>query len=122
MKTFRYFPLAALTTLFTSCGMNSTLVNQFTVHGTNSQVVLDQANYKVIGQVTGTASDNYFLGIGGFKTNLVEQAKRDMYTKAEMDGKARAIINMSVERHSARYLLAAKRTMTVTGTVVEFEK
>ncbi len=114
--------LIAFTTLLSSCGMNSNLVNQFSVYGNNTQVVLDQANYRVVGQVSGTASDNYFLGIGGFKTNLVEQAKLDMYKKAELDGKARAVINMSVERHSARYVLAAKRTMTVTGTVIEFEK
>jgi hypothetical protein len=122
MKTLRYLPLALSVALFTSCGMNSNLVNQFTVYGNNSQVVLDQANYRVVGTVSGSASDSYFLGFGGFKSNLVERAKRDMYQKAELDGKARAVINMSVERHRANYLLARKLTMTVTGTVVEFEK
>lgn len=122
MSTLRYFPLALLTTLFASCGMNSNLVNHFTTYGNGTMVELKEANYRVVGQVTGQASDIYVLSFGGFKANLVEQAKQDMLKKAEMDGKARAVVNVGMERHLGNYLLARKLTVTMTGTVVEFTK
>ena len=109
--------------MLTSCGLNSGLVNQLTLYGNNTQVVLQEANYRIIGQVSGTASDSYILGLGGFKKNLVELAKNDMYRKAEMEGKSRAIINMGLERHKSRILmLYSTHSITVHGTLIEFTK
>ena len=109
--------------MLTSCGLNSGLVNQLTLYGNNTQVVLQEANYRIIGQVSGTAADSYILGIGGFKKNLVELAKNDMYRKAEMEGKSRAIINMGLERHKSRILmLYSTHSITVHGTLIEFTK
>lgn len=122
MKTLKALPVLAALALLSSCGINSNLVNHLTLYGNNTQVVLQDANYRVVGQVTGTASDLYVLGMGGFKANLVEQAKQDMNKKAELDGKARAIINVGLERHRGNYLLAKTITVTMTGTVIEFTK
>ena len=121
-KLTRSITAAMLFLLLTGCGINSNLINQFTVHGNNTQVTLEKANFKVIGPVRGEASDMKVLGFGGFKSNLVEQAKQAMMANAELNGKSRAVINMGVERHNAFYLLASKLTVVVSGTVIEFEE
>ena len=122
MRTKPFILTIAAATLFSSCGINSNLVNQFTTYGNGTMVELSEANYRVVGQVSGSAADMYFLSFGGLKPDLVEQAKREMILKAEMEGKARAVVNVGVERHRANYLLARKLTVTMTGTVIEFEK
>lgn len=108
--------------ILSGCGVSSNLVNHFTTYGNGTMVELKEANYKVVGQVTGTASDLYVLAFGGLKTNLVEQAKQAMIKQAELDGKARAIINVGMERHNANFILARKLTVTMTGTVIEFTR
>ena len=123
MKPIKALVIVITTTLlFSSCGSNSNLINQFTVYGNGTMVELREANYTVVGSVSGVSSDMYILNFGGYKANLVEQAKRDMITKAELNGTSRAIINIGLERHNANYILARKLTVTMTGTVIEFTK
>lgn len=108
--------------LASSCGVNSGLVNQLTLYGNNTNVVLEKNNFKVIGEVSGSASDSYFFGIGGFKKNLVSMAKKDMLSKSELNGKSRVVINLSLERHRASYLgLFGTHTLTIHGTLIEFD-
>jgi hypothetical protein len=113
--------LFALTMLLASCGINSGLINQFTVYGNNTQVVLDKANYKVIGTVEGEASNAYFLGIGG-KNKLIAKAKSNLFKNADLQGKSRAIINMSVEQNHSAWLLMRRHTVTMSGTIIEFQE
>lgn len=122
MNTRTLLPAIAAAMLLSSCGVNSNLVNHFTTYGNGTMVELKEANYRVVGQVSGTASDMYFLVFGGLKANLVEQAKRDMLQKSELDGKARAVVNVGMERHWANFFVARKLTVTMTGTVIEFTK
>lgn len=114
-------------TFFTSCTYNSGLVNQFSTYGTNTNVVLQEKNFKVVGMVSGTASADYFLGfVGGLgiggKMRLIEEAKKDMYAKANLEGTSRAIINSGLEEDLAWYVFVWKKTITVHGTIIEFEK
>jgi hypothetical protein len=114
--------LACVTLTLGSCGVNSGLINQVTTYNNGTNVVLQEANYKVIGTFSGEASTNYFLGFGGF-TNLVSEAKKDLYQKAGLEGTSRAIINMSLEMQKDYYTaLFQERTVIVHGTVIEFTK
>jgi hypothetical protein len=109
-----------LSLLVTGCGVNSGLVNQFSANVSNSNVVLQNKNFKVLGTVSGDASDSYVFGIGGNKQNLVAQAKQKMIENAKLEGAPKAIINVTVEEHGKLIFVYLKRTITVHGVVVEF--
>ncbi len=103
-----------------SCGRNSGLTNQFSTYGSNTNVILSENNYKVVGTVKGSASDFRAFGFGGFKKDLVARAKQNMLDSAKLEGTSRAVINMSLERHKSRFPILATHTITVHGTVIEF--
>jgi hypothetical protein len=106
--------------LLSGCGVNSGLVNQYSVNGANTNVVLQKNNFKVIGTVSGEATDKYLFFIGGFKQNLVAKAKQNMIESAKLDGTSKAIINLTLEEHNKFIFLYLKRTIIVHGTVIEF--
>jgi len=102
------------------CGINSGLVNQYSVNGANTNVILQKKNFKVIGTVSGESSDFYVFFIGGHKQNLVAKAKQNMIDKAKLDGTSKAIINVTTEEHNVFKFVYIKRVITVHGTVIEF--
>ncbi len=106
--------------LLSGCGISSGLMNQYSVNGTNSNVVLQKNNFKVIGTVSGEASDSYLFFIGGKKQKLVAEAKKKMFENAGLEGTSKAIINVTLEEHTKFVLVYTKRTLTVHGTVIEF--
>lgn len=86
-----------------------------------TNVVLNQKNYKVIGNVSGESKQCYVFGIGGLsKKSLRESAMSDMLQKADLKGGARAIINANVHYKYQFYLLWGKRKAIATGTIIEF--
>ena len=102
------------------CGINSGLVNQYSANVANSNVVLQKKNFKVIGTVSGNASDKFIFGIGGKTPNLVAKAKQNMIESAKLDGTSKVIINVSTEEYCKLIFVYVKRTITVHGTVIEF--
>ncbi len=123
MRTKTLVLSIATATLLSSCGINSGLINQFTTYGSNTNVVLQEGNYSVVAHIKGEASANYFLGFGGTsKKDLVAQAKADLLQKADLIGKSRAIVHMSLERHHSSFGFGGTHTIIVSGTVVEFNK
>ena len=102
------------------CGINSGLVNQYSVNGANSNVILQKKNFKVIETVSGESSDSYLFFIGGHKQNLVAKAKQNMIENAEIYGTSKAIINVTTEEHDVFKFVYIKRIITVHGTVIEF--
>jgi hypothetical protein len=102
------------------CGVNSGLVNQYSVNGANTDVILQKKNFKVIGTVTGESADSYLFFIGGHKQNLVARAKQNMIESAKLDGTSKAIINVTTEEHDVFKFVYIKRVITVHGTVIEF--
>ena len=64
----------------------------------------------------------YIFGIGGHSNKaLIEKAKSKMLENANLIGGARAIINLTTESHiSIIYPIYFKRTITVSGHIVEF--
>jgi len=102
------------------CGVNSGLVNQYSVNGANTNVILQKKNFKVIGTVSGESSDSYLFFIGGHKQNLVAKAKQNMIESAKLDGTSKALINLTTEEHDVFKFVYIKRIITIHGTVIEF--
>jgi PBP1b-binding outer membrane lipoprotein LpoB len=115
-----YSAILIIVILLSGCGVNSGLMNQYSVNGANTNVVLEKKNFKVVETVSGEATDNYWFFIGGFKQTLVAKAKQKMIENAKLDGTSKAIINVTLEEHNKFMLIYIKRTITVHGTVIEF--
>jgi hypothetical protein len=104
-----------------SCGINSHL--SYNQNNQQTNVVLSENNYKVIAKVKGEATATYILGFGGLRNRaLVEMAKANMLDKADILGKARAIINVTSEEHITGIIppIYVKRRVIVSAHVIEF--
>ena len=107
--------------LMSSCGVHNeatTNLNQL-----QTQVVLNQANYSVVGSATGEATQVYVFGIGGLsKKALSQSAMSEMYKNANLSG-SRAVVNANVQYKASTILgIYSKVTAIANGTVVEFKK
>ncbi len=119
MKKYLVLLIACMGVLFTSCGISREATSNSNVAQTN--VVLSQKNYKVIGTVSGESSQNYWFGIGGLsKKSMGQAAMSDMYKNAELEGKARAVINVNVTYKNKIIFFYSKSKAIATGTVIEF--
>lgn len=94
MKKFLITATACLALLCTSCGISRQATDNRNV--TQTEVVLAKKNYKVVKQVEGESSQNYWFGIGGLsKKSLGESAMSDMYKNANLTG-SQAIIDIQM--------------------------
>lgn len=104
-----------------SCGFASGLTNQFSLYGIQTHVELSEDNFRLVDRVSGSASLTYVFGFGGIsKQGLIEQAKADMMSNIEPDGRALAVANVTVETKGSLMLIVRKYTVTVTADVIEF--
>lgn len=106
--------------LLAGCGVSSGLRNQYSINGANSNVVLQKDNFKVLGTVSGEASDSYLFFIGGKTKNLIAKAKKNMIENAGLAGTSKAIINITLEEYNKFAFVYIKRTIIIHGTVIEF--
>lgn len=104
----------------TSCGFSREATSNNNL--VQTEVILQKANYKVIGTISATSSQTYILGFGGLsKKSLGQSAMSDLYKQADMLGKSRAVINVNVSYKNAYYTpLVIKSKAIATGTVIEF--
>ena len=120
MRKLKLLPIVFAFLFFSGCAFHNGLTNNFNNNNTN--VELNQKNYKVVDYVKGNAECTYIFGIGGLsKDALVEKARSEMYRNANLKGKARAISNISVDTKYTIFPIIRKITITVSGHVVEFE-
>jgi len=123
MKQIKLFIFSlTLIALFTGCGMSTALIAN---HNQNStQVHLTTNNFKVIEKVSGTSEVEYVFMIGGLeKRQLYENAYSAMLDKAKLINSSRAVINILKEEHVGGVPpFYYKRTVTVSGYVVEFTR
>jgi len=90
-------------------------------HGIVTQVELSKKNFQVIGSVTGESSAGYVFGVfGPSKQNLMDQARRDMISKAKLTGASRAVANITTDLKKTAYPFYSKITIYVSGDVIEF--
>lgn len=120
MKKLIIAAFCVMTLALTGCmGMGS--LNHNTLNQT--QVVLQQNNYKVVKTVEGKTHSFYFLGMGGnSQQTMKENAVNNMFKNAELkDGQA--IINISTTTAVRTVLgIYMERDVTAYGTVIEFTK
>lgn len=120
MKKLILLPLFIGLLFFSSCAFHNGLVNNFNNNTTN--VELTKNNFKIVDYVKGSSECTYVLGIGGLsKDALVEKARSEMYRKADLIGKPKAIANISVDTKYTSFPIVKKITVTVSGHVVQFE-
>lgn len=123
MKKKSIYAVLALSAMaFNSCGVSSALVANRNLNTT--QVQLTSNNFKVTDKVSGSSDVTYIFCFGGMnKKRMYEQAYSSMMDKANLKGSAKAVINMVTEEHWGGVpLIYYKRTVTVSGNVIEFTK
>lgn len=128
MKKLMIACAVCLPLLFTSCGISNSATSNSNLHQT--QVVLSQANFRVVGTARGECTQNYWFGIGGLsKESLGQSAMSAMYENANLltptQGDSglpnpRAIINVSVSYKSKLILVHNQVKAIATGTIIEF--
>ena len=95
--------------------------------GTNTQVILSKANYRVINSVSASETATLIMGIGPKNSQLLAKAKQNLMTQANLSGggyKSRALINFTIDQHITYVWLYFPfyfaKTITVTADVIEF--
>jgi hypothetical protein len=121
MKKFLFMLVATMGLLVSSCGVHQEATSNF--NQLQTQVVLDQANYDVVGTATGECTQVYIFGIGGLsKKSMSESAMSEMYKNANLSG-SKAIINANVQYKASTILgVYSKVTAIANGTIIEFKK
>ena len=109
-------------TLFgvSSCQLHSPVAAN--LYQNNTNVVLQDNNYKIIQKVRGEAQANYFFYFGGFrKKGLIEEARAEMLESANLVGSSKAVINETVETSLTTIAgVFSFVKVTVSGYVIEF--
>jgi len=98
-------------------------------HSTNTQVILSEANYKIINSVRGDATATFILGVGPSNDRLYSRAKKDMLENANLAGggnKSRALINIATDEQ-IRFVwfyipFWFSKTVYMSAHVIEFKE
>jgi hypothetical protein len=121
MKSTKVFLLIIIIPFLTSCGVGTALViNQ---NQNTTQVHLGSANYSIVGNAVGSSEVEYIMLIGGLnKKQLYQNAYSDMVSKANLSG-SKALINIITEEHVGGVPpFYVKRKITVSASIIEFNK
>jgi hypothetical protein len=113
---------AAVALSFTGCvGLASTTASNHNL--TQTQVVLSEGNFKVVGQAYGEVTANYICGIGGYsKKALYDNAINEMAKNANLTGSqtlTNTTVHYSINMITPFYV---KSTCSATANIVEFTK
>lgn len=113
---------AAVALSFTGCvGLASTTASNHNL--TQTQVVLSEGNFKVVGQAYGEVTATYICGIGGCsKKALYNNAINEMAKNANLTG-SQTLTNTTVH-YSAKMITPffMKSTCIATANIIEFTK
>ena len=98
-------------------------------HSTNTQVILSEANYKIINSIRGDATATFILGVGPSNDRLYSRAKKDMLENANLAGggnKSRALINIATDEQ-IRFVwfyipFWFSKTVYMSADVIEFKE
>ena len=117
----------SLLLLVNNCGF---MPEGYLGHSTNTQVILSEANYKIINTVKGQATATFILGIGPFNNRLYSRAKIDMLENANLAGggnKSRALINITTDEQIKYFILVYfplwfTKTVYMSADIIEFKE
>ena len=73
----KIFTITFIALFLSGCGINPF---GYMGHSTNTQVVLGEANYKIVASVQGEATSSTLFGIGPTNKKLYAKAKSDLYS------------------------------------------
>lgn len=106
--------------LLSACGMSSAVITNQNQNST--QVILSGNNFRVVQQVKGSASVQYFFFMGGtWKGSLYARAYSEMMSQVNMMEGPRAIVNVvTSENVDGLFPLYFLKTITVSAEVIEF--
>ena len=117
----------SLLLLVNNCGFMPT---GYVGNSTNTQVILSEANYKIINSVRGDATATFILGVGPSNDRLYSRAKKDMLENANLAGggnKSRALINITTDEQIKYFIfgyfpLWFSKTVYMSADVIEFKE
>jgi uncharacterized protein YbjQ (UPF0145 family) len=118
MKKFGVLVSLLAVLCLTGCGVSATVSNNFT----ETQVVLSENNFNVVGQAYGEAQATYVCGIGGLgRKALRNNAINEMSKNANLKG-AQTLTNITTH-YSVKMItpLYVQVTCTATANIVEFK-
>ena len=118
MKKTRIAALLIAAMCLTGCGAALTVSNNIT----ETQIVLSENNFKVVGQAYGESSATYICGIGGIgRKALRNNAINEMSKNAKLTG-AQTLTNITTS-HSVKMVtpLYIKVTYSATANIIEFQ-
>lgn len=105
--------------MLTGCSVTSNHTKN--VNLTQTNVVLQKDNFKIVKTVSSEVSSTYVFGIGGLsKSALRDNAIADLTEKADLKG-SQALINVTVKSDTQIVLFWTKTTFRAYGTVIEFD-
>ena len=119
MKKFFIVALALGSLMLSSCAAH---LHQVTNNNlTQTETVLTQKNFKVVGQAEGVATATYICGIGGLSKKAIRaNAIAELYKAANLKG-SQTIINITVKETLGGVVpFWVKDYYTATGTIIEF--
>ncbi len=117
--------LSLLLILTNNCGFSP---QGYLGHSTNTQVILDSANYRIIGSSQGSATSHFVLGFGPSNDMLYSKAKEELYLNAGLRNaqtdRSIAFINWTSDEQ-IRYFwfyipFYYSKTVYVTAEIIEF--
>ena len=110
----------ALLALCSSCAFHNGLTRNYNGH--NTEVRLQESNFKVVQYVEGYSTTTHVFGIGGLtKRALVAEARKDMLSKADLIGSSKAVINETVELKHSFFPFVGKTKVSTSAYIVEFQ-
>lgn len=121
MKKSKILILSAILMVsLNSCGVGAAYV--YNLNANNTEVRLSQKNYEIVDRVTGQSEVDYVLVFGGMKKRqLYANAYSKMMENADLSSGSKAIVNVVTEEHLGGVPpFYYKRTITVSGNVIEF--
>lgn len=119
MKKLILFAASLIIMMFaTGCGVSSYMTTNQNQNTTN--VVLSSDNFEVVKTLDTTVESTYIFGIGGLSRKaLISNAVSELSEKANLTG-SQALININVHVHNRIILIWSRKTVVVSGTVIEF--
>ena len=85
----------------------------------STDVQLSQSNFHIVKSVAGSATADYWFGIGPSKQDLVGRARRDMLANAGLTG-AQAVVYLTTDVQAKGFLFWRQKMVYVSAEVVEF--
>jgi len=114
-----FFSMFVSVSLFSGCASHSAYTGNLNTHQTN--VELSSNNFKVVNEVSGSATATYVFGIGGLsKKSLVQVARQEMLSKADLVGGSKALVNETLDTKTSFFFLFWKKKVNTSAHVVEF--